>query len=73
MRRGDETHRSPDAQVVAAERVEAAATERSRVCDEREVAKGTSKELQAQASLQAADDQLAARERWLRWVEDGDY
>jgi hypothetical protein len=57
----------------AHDRVENASRERSRLRDEHESAKGTSLELCAEASLRAANDEVAARERWLQWVEEGDY
>jgi hypothetical protein len=53
--------------------VYAASIERSRVSGEHVNAKGTSRELQAEALLRAADDEVAARERWLRWSEERDY
>jgi hypothetical protein len=62
-----------DAHVRARERVDTASTVRSRLQDEHENATGTSRELQAEVSLQAANDEVAARERWLQWVEEGDY
>jgi hypothetical protein len=62
-----------DAHSRALERVDTAANERSRIHDECERARGTSRELQADTSLRAANDEVAARERWLRWVEERDY
>ena len=52
--------------------VESASAERSRLKAEHERAKGTSGEMQADVSLRAADDEVAARERWLQWVEERD-
>ena len=66
-RAGGETHAR------ARERVDAASTERSRVRDDHQRAKGTSRELQSETSLQAANAEVAARQRWLDWVEEGDY
>jgi hypothetical protein len=57
----------------ALKRVDAASGERSRLRDEFESMKGTSRELQADVSLRAANDEVAARERWLHWVEERDY
>jgi hypothetical protein len=57
----------------ALERVEAASTERSRIRDEHERAKGTSSELQSDMSLRAANAEVSARERWLDWVQERDY
>jgi len=70
---GDRPYCAGDSDVRARERVDAAATERSRLRDECERAKGTSRELQADMSLRAANDEVVARERWLRWVEERDY
>lgn len=61
-----------EAHVRARERVDTAATERSRLRDEYEHAKGTRRELEADASLRAARDEVAARERWLHWVQEYD-
>jgi hypothetical protein len=57
----------------ALERVDAASTERSRIRDEHERTKGTARELQSETSLRAANAEVAARERWLDWVEERDY
>ena len=62
-----------DAHAQAVERVDAASAERSRLRDAHERAMGTSSDLQASASLRAANDEVAARERWLQWVEDERY
>jgi hypothetical protein len=62
-----------DAHAQALERVDTAAQERSRLSDECESAKGTARELRADASLRAANDEVAARQRWLQWVEERDY
>jgi hypothetical protein len=68
---GDASHGAGDTHIRARERVDVAANERARLRDEHQRAKGTSRELQAGTSLRAADDEVAARERWLRWVEEG--
>ena len=70
---GDHPDAVGDARARALERVDAASTERSRRRDEHERAKGTSCEMQADISLRAANDEVAARERWLQWVEERDY
>jgi hypothetical protein len=62
-----------DTRIRAVARVDVASGERSRLRDEHESAKGTSGELQADVLLRAADDEVGARERWLHWVEEGDY
>jgi hypothetical protein len=73
MRPADGAHRAPDARASAAERVDAAAAERSRVRTQHDTARGSSTELQADVALKAADDELAARVRWLHWIEENDY
>jgi hypothetical protein len=65
---GDEDERGR-----AVQRLRAAVAERGRVHDARESAEGTRDDVQASASLRAADDQVAARERWLNSVDDHDY
>lgn len=62
-----------DTQVQALERVHEASANRSRLSGERESAKGTSRELETEVLLQAANDEVAARERWLHWTEERDY
>ena len=56
----------------AVERLDAAVEEQSRVRDEHDQVAGTSKDVQADASLRAADERVVARERWLTAVEDHD-
>ena len=70
---GDHPDGAGDPHVQARDRLKAASTEQSRLRDEFEHARGTSSELQADTSLRAAGDELAARERWLQWVEERDY
>ena len=70
---GEHPDAAGDARARALERVDAASTERSRRRDEHERAKGTSDEMQADMSLRAANEEVAARERWLQWVEERDY
>jgi hypothetical protein len=54
-------------------RLDEAVAEQARSRDQREAVQGTSGELEANASLRAADEQVAARERWLEWVGDHNY
>ena len=53
-------------------RFKAAREERDRRASQFDAASGSSQELPAFTELQAAEDQFAAREAWLEWVE-GDY
>ena len=46
---------------------------RSRLRDEHQAAKGGPDEVSVDASLRVADVQVAARERWLKSVDDHDY
>jgi hypothetical protein len=57
----------------AVQRLETARSQRSRLRDEHEAAKDTPAELAAVAALSVADDQVAARERWLESVDDSGY
>jgi hypothetical protein len=57
----------------AVKRLDAASAEQARLRDHREAAKGTHDELAASVWLRAADEQVEARERWLQWVDEGDY
>jgi hypothetical protein len=57
----------------AVERLDAALIEQDRLSDRFDAAVGTSTELRAYAGLQAAGEQVRAREAWVHWVEDEDY
>ena len=70
---GDHPHGAGETHARALERVDVASTERSRLRGEHERAKGTSGEMQADMSLRVANEEVAARERWLQWVEERDY
>ena len=51
-------------------RFEAAREERDRRAGEYSAASGSPDELPALVELQAAEEQLAAREAWLEWAEE---
>jgi len=70
---GDNPYDGSDTRSRALERVNAASTERSRLRGEHQRAKGTPSEMRADMSLRAANEEVAARERWLQWVEERDY
>jgi hypothetical protein len=53
----------------AIERVGAAREERDRRAEQYAAASGSPRELPAFTELQAAEEQFAAREAWLKWVE----
>ena len=57
----------------AAQRLDAAKEEQSRVRGERDGAQGTAGDPHKEASLRVADNEVAARERWLKAVDDNDY
>ena len=57
----------------AVQRLLAAVAERGRVRDARESASDTPDDVEASASLRAVDDEVVARERWLKAVDDHDY
>jgi hypothetical protein len=52
----------------AAERLNAAVAERIRLGHEHDASMATPGELEADASLRTADEQVLARKRWQRWV-----
>jgi hypothetical protein len=54
----------------AVQRLNEVVTQRKRLRDRRTTAKGTPGDVRADAALQVADDQVAARERWLNWVDE---
>jgi hypothetical protein len=56
----------------AIERLEGAREQRARRSEQYEAAAGSSQELPAFTELRAADEQFAAREAWLKWI-DRDY
>jgi hypothetical protein len=53
----------------AIENFEAARDERDRRSEQYDAATGSSSELPAFTELKAAEEQFAAREAWLKWVE----
>jgi hypothetical protein len=63
MHKGSETHAD------AIERLNGARDEQRRCAEEHDAARGSEGELFAQAKLQAAEDQFAAREAWVEWTE----
>jgi len=57
----------------AVERLNAAISERQRLTDSHEAALGTPDELATDVALHAAHNQMAARDAWLKWLDDGSY
>jgi hypothetical protein len=57
----------------AVQRLQAAVAERSRLRQKRTTAKSATDEVAVDSSLRTADDQVAARARWLTAVDDHDY
>jgi hypothetical protein len=57
----------------AVERLMAAVSNQRRLREEHQAAKDTVAEVTIDASLRTADEQVAARERWLKSVDDNDY
>jgi hypothetical protein len=55
--------------VDAIERLDGAREEQRRSTEQHDAARGTPGELSAQAKLQAAEEQFAAREAWVKWTE----
>jgi hypothetical protein len=68
----DRAPRAEGERVCAVRRLDAAVVEQTRVRGRHDAAKGTSGELQANALLCNADEQVPARGRWLEWVDDRD-
>jgi hypothetical protein len=62
-----------DARGRAVQRLRAAVADRGRTRHKQGAAAGTEGNVEARASLRAADDQVAARERWLKAVDDHAY
>jgi hypothetical protein len=57
----------------AAARLNAALAEQHRLADGYVAAVGTSTELSAHIQLHQADEQVRARDAWLKWVDDDGY
>ncbi|MDX6643583.1 MAG: hypothetical protein QOD76_1545 [Solirubrobacteraceae bacterium] len=55
----------------ASEKLDAAIDDQARLRDEDSAAKGSSDELGAGVRLAAADEKVAAREAWVKYVEHG--
>jgi hypothetical protein len=61
-----------DIRAQALGRLDGARSERARCSDRYESARGSYEELPALTELEAAEEQFAAREAWLKWI-DRDY
>jgi hypothetical protein len=61
-----------DSRTGAVERLRGARERRARCSERYESARGSSAELPAFTELRAAEEQFAAREAWLKWI-DRDY
>jgi hypothetical protein len=57
----------------AVARLDVELVEQDRLSERYDAAIGTSTELAAYVRLRGAGDQVAAREAWLNWVDDGGY
>jgi len=57
----------------AEQRLGAARAEHARLSDRYETAIGTFGELDAEVALHAADQRVAARDAWLKWIDDDRY
>jgi hypothetical protein len=55
----------------ASHKLEAALEDQARLCDENRAARGSSDELGAGVRLAAANEKVAAREAWVKYVEHG--
>ena len=61
-----------DSRDAAIERLDAAKDARDRRAEQHDAVRETNGEVRAAAELEAAEDQLAAREAWLTWVDRDD-
>jgi hypothetical protein len=57
----------------AVERLSAGRAEQDRLRDDYDEAIGTSNELGAYFQLRTANEHVAARETWVRWIDDDSY
>jgi hypothetical protein len=57
----------------AVQRLEAALAAQDRLTERHQAARGTPRELAADAALHAASDHVAARAAWLKWLDDEAY
>jgi hypothetical protein len=55
----------------AVARLHGARQHRARCSDQYQAARGSSNELPAFTQLEAAEEQFAAREAWLKWIDRG--
>ena len=60
-----------DSHTEAVERLDAAREERDLRAQQHEAARGSNQDLSSFTELKRAEDQFAAREAWLTWVERG--
>jgi hypothetical protein len=65
-------HEGGDNRAHAVERLQRAREHRAARSKQYEAAAGSARELPALTELQAAEEQFAAREAWLKWI-DRDY
>jgi hypothetical protein len=65
-------HDKENSRADAVERLHGARERRTRCSERYESVRGSSQELPAFTELQAAEEQFAAREAWLKWL-DRDY
>ncbi|MDX6667372.1 MAG: hypothetical protein QOK04_752 [Solirubrobacteraceae bacterium] len=63
--------RDGEAHVQALRRLDAAVDDRQRVSHQSDAVRGTTDERGAVAALAAANEQLAAREAWVKYIERG--
>jgi len=71
MRFSEDSREDTEAHASAVERLERAQTAQRESVDARDAANDTSDEPVAASALARADEQLAAREAWVGWIERG--
>ena len=73
MSNRDRPSQAEGERVRAVQLLQVAVAERSRLHDERETAGNMHDDVALDAGLYVADNEVAARERWLKSVDDHDY
>ena len=69
MARRQAGYERSDTQVKATDRLNTALDEQSRLTGRYEAAAGTGSEMSAYSQLREANEQVAAREAWVKWVD----
>jgi hypothetical protein len=71
MAREQDGYERSDEQLTATDRLKTALEEQTRLTGRYEAAAGTGSEMNAYSRLREANEQVAAREAWVKWVDRG--